>query len=125
VNKLFDTPKYKGLTLKEGEELDEFVNVSVGDFQRDFLRRTRRELSRVVAMILAAKELGISSKILRFAMLFRRGRIRDVFLDPRRDEILQSSQVILAKFYPDLLERQLSREEEAALSEEAFAGIAR
>ena len=125
VNKLFETPKYKSLTLKEGEELDEFVNVSVGDFQRDFLRRTGRELSRVVATILAAKEFGISSKVLRFAMLFRKRKVRDVFLDPRRDEILQSNQVILAKFYPSLLEQQLSREEEAALSDEAFAGITR
>jgi hypothetical protein len=58
-------------------------------------------------------------------MLFRKRRIRDVFLDPRRDEILQSNQDILAKFYPDLLERQLSRGEEAALSEEAFADVAR
>jgi hypothetical protein len=125
VDRFYETPKYKGLSVKEGEELDEFVNVSVGDFQRDMLRRTGRELSRVVAMILAAKELGIPSKILRFAMLFRKQRIRDVFLDPRRDEMLQANQDILAKFYPDLLERQLSREEEAALGEEAFAGISR
>jgi hypothetical protein len=125
VDRLFETPKYKSLTLQEGEALDEFVNVSVGDFQRDFLRRTGRELSRVVAMILAAKELGVPSKVLQFAMLFRKRRIRDVFLDPRRDEILQSNQDILAKFYPDLLERQLSRGEEAALSEEAFADVAR
>ena len=65
----------------------------------------------------------------RLSVRRRRQRGRTVTLaapnvvNPERDEILIENQDLLALFYPDLLARQLSREQEAGLGEQAFAAI--
>ena len=125
VDRFFETPKYQELSLREGEILDELINERVEQVKRRELRDFRVELDTVTAIIIAAEQMGVSEKILNMALLFRERKVRDVFLRPERDEILFSEQRLLAKFYPDFLENQLSRAEEVTLGEPAFEAIAR
>ena len=45
--------------------------------------------------------------------------------NPERDALLFKNQVLVAKFYPDLLQKQLTREQEASLTQPAFAAVGR
>ena len=46
-------------------------------------------------------------------------------MSSERDIILLENQELLARFFPDLLQKQLTREQEAGLGEPAFAAVAR
>jgi hypothetical protein len=124
VDRFYDKPKYEGLSLEEGERLDEFVNVTVEEFQRRQLRETGRTFRTRIAIIVAAEESGLPEKLLNVALLLQRERFREQIINPERDEWLIQHERILSKFYPDLLERELSRAQEAELGEQAFEAIA-
>ena len=73
-------------------------------FQRNFRRRLR-----VIG--------GGRAKILSFR--------KEEPVSSERDIILLENQELLARFFPDLLQKQLTREQEAGLGEPAFAAVAR
>jgi hypothetical protein len=124
VDRFWDMPKYEGLSLKEGQELDKFLNVELEEFQRRTLRETRRTFRTRTAIIILADQIGLPEKLLIVALQLRRERFRERIVNPERDEFLIQNERILAKFYPDLLEQQLSRVQEAELGQEAFEAIA-
>jgi hypothetical protein len=143
VDRFYDRPKYKGLSLEEGEEVDRILFEVAPKMQLQYLRANGEELERADA-IMASANLIRDPDAARF--LFenfgrrakltvrqrRRGRRSVTFrsepkdlTNPERTEILLENQDLLSKFYPDLLERQLSREEEAALGQAAFSAVSR
>ena len=139
VDRLFEIPKYIGLDLKQGEEVDRVLNEVVPRLQLAYQRETGQELERGQAMF-AATELISDPEVARFLLtnfgprlsVRRRRRAgRRVTLDqpdvvnPERDALLLERQELLAKFYPDILQRQLNREQEAGLGEQAFAAVSR
>ena len=138
VDEMFETPKYVGLSLKEGEEVDKILFEIVPRMQTVQLRQGV-ELERGQA-VMAAVSFVTDPDVARFLLtnfgprlsVRRRRRAgRTITLaapdvvNPERDEILLENQDLLALFYPDLLARQLSREQEAGLGETAFAAVQR
>jgi hypothetical protein len=138
VDEVFETPKYIGLSLEEGEEVDRILFEIVPKMQTAQLRQGV-ELERgqaVMAAISFVQDPDVARFLLtnfgpRLSVRRRRRRGRTVTLaapnvvNPERDEILIENQDLLALFYPDLLARQLSREQEAGLGEQAFAAVQR
>jgi hypothetical protein len=136
VDKFYDTPKYEGLSLEDGEEVDRILNEVIPRIQLLALRQGV-ELERADAIRHAIRNGQVPDKDVevwlrrRFRRKRRsssgrrsRRRAEDV-QSPERDVILFENQGMLSKFYPDLLERQLSREQEASLGGAAFAEVAR
>ncbi|KKL77033.1 hypothetical protein LCGC14_2038930, partial [marine sediment metagenome] len=138
VDEVFETPKYVGLSLEEGEEVDRILFEIVPKMQTAQLRQGV-ELERGQA-VMAAVSFVTDPDVARFLLTNfgprlsvrrRRQRGRTVTLaapnvvNPERDAILIENQDLLALFYPDLLARQLSREQEAGLGESAFAAVQR
>jgi len=124
VDRFFDMPKYEGLSLDEGQRLDDFLNVEVEEFHRRTLRETGRTFRTRIAILILADQIGLPEKLLNVALLLRRERFRAQIINPERDEFLIQNELVLAKFYPDLLEQQLSRAQEVGLGEQAFEAIA-
>ncbi|MEE9149933.1 MAG: hypothetical protein V3U27_21355 [Candidatus Tectomicrobia bacterium] len=124
VDRFFGMPKYEGLSVEKGEQLDEFLNVTLEEFQRRRLRESGRTLPTRRAILMAGRQAGLSDELLFIALRLRNERGRRRFVNPDRDEWLIQNELILAKFYPDLLEQQLSRAQEVELGEEAFEAIA-
>lgn len=138
VDEVFETPKYVGLSLKEGEEVDRILFEIVPRMQTAQLRQGV-ELERgqaIMAAVSFAKDPDVAKFLLtnfgpRLSVRRRRRRGRTITLEapnvvnPERDAILIENQDLLALFYPDLLARQLSREQEAGLGEQAFAAVQR
>lgn len=138
VGEVFETPKYVGLSLKEGEEVDRILFEIVPRMQTAQLRQGA-ELERgqaVMAAVSFVQDPDVARFLLtnfgpRLSVRRRRRRGRTITLEapnvvnPERDEILIENQDLLALFYPDLLARQLSREQEAELGETAFAAVQR
>ena len=77
------------------------------------------------AIFRAAKRFGLSGKLRRWALLFRNQKTENVYINPARDEHLLANQEILGRFFPDLLQKQLSRAQEAELGQSAYAAVAR
>jgi hypothetical protein len=123
VDGFYSKPKYEGLSVEEGEQLDEFLNVTVEELQRRYLRMGV-EFPLQTAIIIAAEESGLPEKLMGMAIQLGSRSARTWLINPDRDEWLIRNERLLAKFYPDLLERELSREQEAGLGEEAFEAIA-
>jgi hypothetical protein len=136
VDEVFETPKYLGLSLEDGEEVDRILFEIVPRMQTAQLRQGV-ELERGQA-VMAAVSFVTDPDVARFLLTNfgprlsvrrRRRRGRTITLEapnvvnPERDEILLENQDLLALFYPDLLARQLSREQEAGLGETAFQAI--
>lgn len=131
VDRFYETPKYKGLSLEQGQEVDRILNEDIPRMQLLALRDGGRELERGDLVRAIARDIA-DREVARFLMrnFARRGkhtlrRARQVPTNPERDAILTENQVLLAQFYPDLLQRQLSREQEAELGAPAFAAVAR
>jgi len=120
VDKFYDTPKYKGLSLQEGEELDDLVENGVNRVQTLNIQKLGQPLGTAAALVIAAKEQGVNPKILRFALMFRKQSTKKAFMLDTRDNLLLDNQLILSRYYPDLLEQQLSRAEEAQLPNEVL-----
>ncbi len=138
VDKFYDMPKYVGLSLEDGEEVDHILLEIVPRMQTAQLRQGV-ELERgqaVMAAVSFVKDPDVAKFLLtnfgpRLSVRQRskrRGR-RAVSLEapsvvnPERDDILLENQDILSLFYPDLLAKQLNREQEAGLGERAFATL--
>ena len=155
VDEVFETPKYKDLTLEQGEEADRILNEDVPNLQTQALRegielertdavhfiiergvsdevgdwlrrRFKKSRSQVVKDILRdrLRAAGVPTDIIR-RIVDRPGPKLETLINPERDDILLENQEILAKFYPDILARQLNREQEAGLGESAFAAVQR
>ena len=156
INRMFDTPKYKDLTLAEGEEADRILNEDVPNLQAQALRegielertdavhfilerdavseevkawlqtRFKKPRAQAVKDILRdrLRAAGVPTDIIR-RIVDRPGPKLETLVNPERDTILIENQEILAKFYPDILARQLNREQEAGLGETAFAAVQR
>lgn len=138
VDKVFETPKYVGLSLEEGEEVDRILLEIVPRMQTVQLRQGV-ELERgqaVMAAVSFVKDPDVAKFLLtnfgpRLSVRQRRrkrgGRTITLealsVMNPERDDILLENQDILALFYPDLLAKQLSREQEVGLGERAFATL--
>ena len=136
VDKFYDTPKYEGLSLEDGEEADRILNDVITQIQLQALRQGI-QLERADAIRHAIRNGQVRDEDVanwlrrRFRRRRRssssrrsRRRAEDV-QSPERDLILFENQSLLGKFYPDLLRRQLSREQEASLGGEAFAAVSR
>ena len=155
VDRVFETPKYKDLTLEQGEEADRILNEDVPNLQTQALRegielertdavhfiieqgvsdevgdwlrrRFKKPRSQIVKDILRdrLRAAGVPTDIIR-RIVDRPGPKLETLVNPERDNILLENQEILAKFYPDILARQLNREQEAELGETAFAAVQR
>ena len=124
VDRFYDIPKYEGLTVEEGERLDEFLNVTVEELQRRTVREAGMAFDMLTAIVIAAEESGLSEKLLGVAIQLSTRGARAWTVNPARDEWLIRNERILARFYPDLLERELSRVQEAGLGAQAFEQIA-
>ncbi len=155
IDRVFETPKYKDLTLEQGEEADRILNEDVPNLQTQALRegielertdavhfiiergvsseveawlkrRFKKPRSQVVKDILRdrLRAVGVPTDIIR-RIVDRPGPKLETLVNPERDNILLENQEILAKFYPDILARQLNREQEAGLGESAFAAVQR
>ncbi|KKM83301.1 hypothetical protein LCGC14_1310830, partial [marine sediment metagenome] len=137
VDEVFETPKYIGLSLKQGEEVDRVLNELVPRVQLEYQQRFRLELPRGDAVLSVVQSLT-DPEVAQFLLINfgltvrggRRGRTRGQavaisVVNPERDNILLENQELLAKFYPDILEKQLNREQEAELGEQAFAAVQR
>jgi hypothetical protein len=156
IDRMFETPKYKDLTLEQGEEADRILNQDVPNLQTQALRegielertdavhfiiersavseevkawlqrRFKKPRSQVVKDILRdrLRAAGVPTDIIR-RIVDRPGPKLETLVNPERDTILIDNQEILAKFYPDILARQLTREQEAGLGETAFAAVQR
>jgi hypothetical protein len=140
VDKVYETPKYIGLSLGDGEEVDRILFDIVPKMQRAQLRRGI-EMERGQAVMVAVsftKDPDVARFLLtnfgpRLSVRRRRQRPggrsvtlgAETVVNPRRDDILLENQGLLALFYPDLLERHLSREQQAGLGERAFTAIQR
>jgi hypothetical protein len=136
VDEVFETPKYVGLSLKEGEEVDRILFEIVPKMQTAQLRQGI-DLERgqaVMSAISFVQDPDVARFLLtnfgpRLSVRRRRRGGRTITLaapnvvNPERDAILIENQDLLALFYPDLLARQLSREQEAGLGEMAFQAI--
>ncbi|KKL00826.1 hypothetical protein LCGC14_2628510, partial [marine sediment metagenome] len=142
IDRFYETPKYKGLSLDDGEDVDRVLFDVAPKMQLAFLRRTGEELSRgdaVMSAVQFVKDEDVAEFLLehfvprpKFRVRQRRGRKRISFdiepeeiTNPKRDAILIKNQEIMAKFFPDILMRELSREQEAGLRGQAFAAIQR
>jgi hypothetical protein len=137
VDRFFETPKYVGLSLEQGKEVDRVLNELLPRVQLEYQRRFRLELPRGDALLSVVQSLT-DPEVAQFLLLNfgptvrgrRRGRTRGEVtaisvVNLQRDQLLLDNQEILAKFYPDLLQRQLNREQEAGLEEQAFAAVTR
>ena len=153
VDRFYETPKYKGLSVEEGEEVDEVLNKTVPNVQLQAMR-AGREVDRREAIKFVLRQGGISQdaaswlrrsfkprnalvdKLIR-RRLHENGVPQDVIdrivggvkleelYNPERDDFLLENQELLARFYPDLLQKQLSREQEAGLGQPAYAAVSR
>jgi len=135
VGKFYDTPKYKGLSLEQGESVDRVLNEVVPQIQLN-AQRQGIELKRADAVRYAIRQGLVDGEAAtwlrrRFRRTRRKSESRRTrrkekdIQNPERDLILLENQELLARFYPDLLQKQLSREQEAELGQSAFAAVAR
>ena len=137
VDRFYETPKYKGLSLEDGDAVDKLLYDVAPKLQVAYQRQTGAEMSRGLALITAIQQGMINDPdVARFILanfgprlsIRRRHPKRrslgaaDV-MNPERDAILMENQSILSRFYPDLLQKQLNREQEAGLTEPAFAAV--
>ena len=137
-DEFFDTPKYIGLSLEKGEEVDRILNEVLPRMQTEYLRQTGMELERGPALMQFVPSLR-DAEVAQFLLMNfaprmkvrRAGRTgrrvsfkRPNVENPERTRILEQYQTLLAKYFPRWLEKQLTREEEAALGEQAFEAIA-
>ncbi len=120
----YDIPKYSDLSAKDGEKLDEFLTSTVEEFKRRWLREVGVPLDSMTAMLMAAEESGLSEELLGMAIVLATQGITDLMVSPKRDTYLEQNQNLIGTFYPDLLEAQLSREQEVQLGTQAFEAIA-
>ena len=120
----YDIPKYNDLSAKEGDELDEFLTSTVEEFKRRWLREVGSPLDSMTAMLMAAEESGLSEELLGMAIVLMTQGVRELMVSPERDTYLERNQNPISTFYPDLLEAQLSREQEVQLGTQAFEAIA-
>jgi len=135
VGKFYDTPKYKGLNLEQGEAVDKVLNEIVPQIQLTALRQGI-ELKRSDAVRYAIRQGLVDGEAAvwlrrRFRRTRRKSESRrtrrreEDIQNPARDLILLENQELLSRFFPDLLQRQLTREQEAELGQSAFAAVSR
>ena len=136
MDRFFETPKYVGLSLEQGKEVDRVLFELAPALQTRFEAETgeeltRRDAVRHLAAIIRdnkAREFllehfggGAGAGLRRIGAGGGLRRITDVrretdeIRNEKRDQILIDNEVILARFYNDVLERELSREQAAGL----------
>ncbi|KKN44428.1 hypothetical protein LCGC14_0693090 [marine sediment metagenome] len=130
VNEVFEIPKYKGLTLAQGEQVEEFIGRggTVEVFQLEYERETGRPLERPRAILRLLRSGAVKSEELeRFIRKHFVSRPdlpsylkRPEPVSPERDALILENQALLAKFYPELVQNMLNRSQEAQLGEAAF-----
>ena len=139
VDKFYETPKYKGLSLEDGDKVDKIINETVPRLQLVALRQgTELERRDVIHSLIKQGAIRDPDVVEWFQRNFRRrlrviggGRAKILSfrkeepVSSERDIILLENQELLARFFPDLLQKQLTREQEAGLGEPAFAAVAR
>lgn len=127
VDKFHETPKYVGLTVEQGKEVDRVLYDMAPALQTRFEAETGEKLSRREAV--RHLSATIRDKKAREFLLEHFGggvggglrRITDVrretddIRNEKRDQILIDNERLLVRFYNDLLERELSREQAAGL----------
>ncbi len=136
MDRFFETPKYVGLSLEQGKEVDRVLFELAPALQTRFEAQTgeeltRRDAVRHLAAIIRDKKArefllehfggGVQAGLRRIGAGGGLRRITDVrretdeIRNEKRDQILVDNEVILARFYNDILERELSREQQAGL----------
>jgi hypothetical protein len=140
VDKFYKTPKYVGLSVEQGEEVDKVLYELAPGLQTRFEAETGQKLPRRDAIQHLAPTVrdkkarefllehfgAARASRYGFAGGIVSGRKRETadIRNEKRDQLLIDNERLLVRFYNDLLERELSREQEAGLLP-AISGVGR